>query len=572
MARTVDPITLEVLQGKLLTNVAQMSFRLIRAAHSFMIKEMEDCSASLFDAECRLLAESANIPIHLNCVGIVLKQILEHHIPAEAWQPGDVVLTNDPYLGGGSLGSAHTNDLVMYAPCFDRGRLVGFVGLMAHHLDIGAMWMGSRGWNVEIQQEGILIPPVRIAADGRLDEPMLELIVRNTRVPETLRNDLIAQFASIQAGARELEAIYAEYGAPTMAAAVEQIIRHAEARTREEIARIPDGTYRGEVPILDDGYAGGPHWLRVEIRKQGSDITFDFTGTDPQIRGPVNAPLSTTMSTIYYIVRCLTDPSIPNSEGCRRPIRIVAPEGTLVNARSPAAVNQRMVTCHSVVDLVMGALAEAIPERIIADSAGCQYNYVASYDPGRDVWESFGEVTPGGIGATATLDGMDVMACHITNCAMPAVEATEAECSVLYLRREFRQDAAGPGFRRGGSGQVEVYKVLAPEAELHRTSQKARIRPRGMAGGLPGANSRWIINEGTPKERICEFSIGDVERLEQGDTVSFYTTSGGGYGDPRRRERERVAADLRDGFISAKVAREIYGYEAAVEEEGEKVP
>jgi len=565
MSKVVDPITLEILQNKLLTNVAQISYRLIRASHSFMIKEMEDCSSSLFDAECRLLAESANIPIHLNCVGIALQQILAHHIPVAEWKPGDVVLMNDPYTKGGSLGSAHTNDLVMYAPCFSGGRLVGFVGLMAHHLDIGAQWMGSRGWNVEIQQEGLILPPIKLVNEGIMNEALLATIVRNCRVPESLHNDLLAQLASLTAGAVELEAIYDHYGLATMQAAVDQIITHAEARSRAEVARIPDGTYRGEVPILDDGYAGGPYWLRVEIRKSGSDITFDFTGTDPQIRGPVNAPLSTTMSAVYYIMRSLTDPSIPNSEGCKRPITIIAPEGTLVNAKSPAAVNQRMVTCHSLVDLVMGALADAIPDRVIADSAGCQYNYIASHNPDTDRWESFGEVTPGGIGATALLDGMDVMACHVTNCAMPTIEATEAESSVLYLKREYRTDSAGPGYRRGGSGQVQVYKLLAPESEFHRTSQKSRIAPRGIAGGGAGASGRWIINEGCEDERVCEFSIGDVERLARGDTVSFYTTSGGGYGDPTKRERALIAADLRDGFISAEHARIHYGY---VQEEG----
>jgi N-methylhydantoinase B len=233
-----------------------------------------------------------------------------------------------------------------------------------------------------------------------------------------------------------------------------------------------------------------------------------------------------------------------------------------VNARSPAAVNQRMVTCHSLVDLVMGALADAIPDRVVADSAGCQYNYVATYTPERDRWDSFGEVTPGGIGANATLDGMDVMACHVTNCAMPTIEATEAEAPVLYLRREFRANSAGAGYRRGGSGQVQVYKLLAPESEFHRTSQKARIRPRGFAGGHEGASGCWIINEGRQDERVCEHTIGDIERLSQGDTVSFYTTAGGGYGDPRTRERERVAADLRDGFITADHAFAVYGFEA----------
>lgn len=560
MKKIVDPITLEILQNKLITNVSQVTHRLIRASHSFMIKEMEDCSASLFDRECQLLAESANIPIHLNCVGICLREILDHHIPLDSWRPGDVIITNDPYAGDGSLGSAHTNDLVMYAPVFVGETLVGFAGLMAHHLDIGAQWMASRGWTVEIQQEGLILPPLKLCAEGELNEQILEIILRNTRVPQSLRNDLLAQLASLNGGVEELSSIYKTYGLETMGAAVSQIVEYAETRTRQEITKIPDGKYLGEVPILDDGFEGGPYWLRVAIEKSGSEIHFDFAGTDGQVRGPINAPLSTTLSAVYYVMRCLTDPTIPNSEGCKLPIRVTAPAGTLVNAREPAAVNQRMVTCHAIVDLIMGALANVIPERVIADSCGCQYNFVSSYDPETNRWNSFGEVTAGGIGATATKDGIDVMACHVTNCAMPTIEATEAEAPVLFLKREYRVDSAGAGFRRGGAGQIVSYKVLAPDSQFGHTSQKSTVGPRGFGGGFEGAKGTWVINEGLPTERHLEFSIGDVERLAAGDTVTFYTTAGGGFGDPTTREPHLIEADIRDGIISREHAREMYGF------------
>lgn len=560
MSNTIDPITIEIIQNKLLTNVSQITHRLIRAGHSFMIKEMEDCSASLFDRNCRLLAESANIPIHLNCVGICLRAIIENCIPVSDWHEGDVVLTNDPYLGG-SLGSAHTNDIIMYTPAFVDGELVGFAGVMAHHLDIGAMWMGSRGWNVEIYQEGLLIPPVKLAESGQMNSELFRLVLRNSRVPEALENDLLAQKSSLIAGCEELQTIYRAYGIETMETSVDQLVRYAEARSRQEISAIPDGTYRNEVQILDDGAEGGPYRLCVEILKEGSEITFDFTGTDKQMRGPVNAPLSTTMSTVYYAMRCLTDPSIPNSEGCKTPIRVIAPEGTLVNARPPAAVYQRMVTCHSLVDLIMGALADAVPERVIADSCGCQYNYVSSYDEQTKSWIGFGEVTAGGLGATADLDGIDVMACHVTNCAMPAIESSEIQAPVLFLRREYQTDSGGAGYRRGGVGQIVSYKVLASQSELQHTSQKAKVGARGFAGGLSGKSGRWVVNEGREDERALLYSLGDIERLKKDDTVTFYTTAGGGFGDPGKRERDRVQADLRDGFVSEKAAREIYDYD-----------
>lgn len=557
----VDPITFEILQNKLLTSVQQISERLIHAGYSHMIKEMEDCSASLFDAKGRLLAESANIPIHLNCVGICLKSILDAHIPLQEWHPGDVIVTNDPYLGGGSLGSAHTNDVVMFAPVFVEGTLIGFAGAMAHHLEIGSMHFGTRGWNVEIQQEGLIIPPLKLVSKGKRVEPVLDMILRNTRVPDILRNDMLAQLASVVAGGEELAQIHKSYGADTMNAVVELMMRHAEARSRQEIEAIPDGVYRAEAPILDDGFAGGPHWLRVAIHKTGSDITFDFTGTDDQIAGPVNAPQSTTLSAIYYVMRCLTDPSLPNSEGCKVPIKVIAPEGTLVNAREPAAVYQRMVVCHSLVDLIMGALADAVPNRVMANSAGCQYNSASLFDPVTRRYVAFGEVTPGGLGATHDLDGIDVMACHVTNCAMPTIEATEIEAPVLFLQREYQCDTGGAGRRRGGVGQVVTWQVLADKAEFTHTSQKAKIGALGFAGGQTGSGGTWIINEGRPDERQLAYAVGEADPLKRDDTVTFRTTAGGGFGDPKNRERERVLADLRDGLISERTAKDIYGIE-----------
>lgn len=558
-APSVDPITLEIVQSKLLTSVQHITSRLIRSAFSRMIKEMEDCSAALFDADCRLLAESANIPIHLNCVGTCLRSILDGKIPADQWAPGDVVVTNDPYLGGGSLGSAHTNDFVMFVPVFAADRLVGFAGAMAHHLDIGSANFGSRGWNTDVHQEGLLLPPLKLVNAGTRNDAILDVIVRNSRVPDILRNDVLAQLASVNAGARELANIYSTYGDETMAGVVNQMFTHAETRSRQEIALIPDGVYKSEVPILDDGFAGGPHWLRVEIHKTGEEILFDFTGTDPQIRGPVNAPLSTTMSAVYYVMRCLTDPSLPNSEGCKTPIRIVAPEGTLVNAREPAAVYQRMVVCHSLIDLVMGALADAIPDRVIADSCGCQYNSGSAFNPITKRYASWGEVTPGGIGATRDLDGMDVMACHVTNCALPPIEAAEIEAPVLFIRREYRQDSGGAGRRRGGSGQTVTWQVLADGAEFGHTSQKSLVKPRGFDGGLDGANGYWVINEGRADERRLDHAIGEAKALARGDTVTFHTTAGGGFGDPKLRERDLVLADLRNEMISESAAKNLYG-------------
>lgn len=557
----VDPVTLEIVRNALTATARRITRRMIRSANSFIVKEMEDCSASLLDAQGQLLAEEAGPPIQLNTVGICLETILEHYFPPEAWKPGDVVLTNDPFAGDGSLAATHANDYLCFHPIFFEGQLVAFSGLMVHHMDIGAMHMGTRGWGTEIFQEGLRIPPLKLVENGIVDRKLMAVILLNTRTPEVHENDVISQLSSVQVAAEDVLALFRRYGAGTMRACFDELIDFSERRTREEIARIPDGVYRHEEPILDDGAAGGPYWLRLAVRKTGSDITFDFTGTDPQIKGPINCPLATALASIYYAMRCVTDSSIPSNEGCKRPIHVVAQPGSLVNARPPAAVMQRMIVCHSIVDLIMGALAQAVPDRVMGDSCGCLYNYSMAIDPARGRRVMFGEVVPGGIGATADADGINVMACHVTNCHIPPIEAIETESPVRYLRRELRVDSGGPGRWRGGVGQVLAYEILGEDPQLHHTSQKSVSLPQGTVGGMPGDGGRWMINEGTAAERRLAFAIGEIEPLRRGDTVTHYTPGGGGYGCPHTREPERVLADVRAGLVSAEIARAVYGVE-----------
>lgn len=557
----VNPITLEIVRNALTMIAEQIARRMIRSGTSYIIKEMEDCSAALFDARGRLLSESASIPIHLNCIGITLKTVLDHYFPVDTWRPGDVVITNDPYAGGGSLSSHHTNDIIAFHPVFVDERLAGFTALNVHHMDIGAMWMGTRGWGVEIWQEGLRIPPLKLIREGRRDEALMALILNNTRVPMILENDLMAEAAGIQVGAEEFSALFANFGTATVLACFDELIRQSELRTRAEIASIPDGIYRHEEKILDDGAKGGPYTLKLAMTVAGDTITFDFTGTDTQIDGPINAPLSATMAATYYVMKCITDPTIPNTEGCNVPVTIIAPAGSLVNAQLPAACFQRMIVCHTIVDLVMGAVAQASPERAMADSCGCLYNSTVA--PNLDTGEIgvASEVVPGGIGATALGDGLDVMSCHVTNCPIPPIEATETEAPVLYLRREYAPDTGGAGRWRGGVGQVLEYKVLGKKPLFHHTSQKSVITPQGMLGGLPGAGGGWVINRGTETERRLEYAIGDVEFLNQGDTVTHVSPGGGGYGAPLERERESVLADVRAGLVSPEAALALYNVE-----------
>lgn len=554
----VDPVTQEIIRNALRAAARRITRRMIRSANSFIVKEMEDCSASILDPDGQLLAEEAGPPIQLNTVGICLKTILAHYFPKEAWRPGDVVLTNDTFAGNGSLAATHGNDYLVFHPVFFDGELVAFTGLMVHHLDIGAMHMGTRGWGVEIFQEGVRIPPLKLVEEGRLDQKVMAIILTNTRTPEVHENDVLSQLSSVQVAAEDVLALYGKYGRETMRTCLDDLLDYSERRTREQIALIPDGTYTHAEPVLDDGACGGPYWLRLKVVKSGTDLLFDFNGTDPQIKGPINSPLATTLAAIYYAMRCITAADIPSNEGCKRPIRVEAPPGSLVNARSPAAVMQRMVVCHSIVDLIMGALADAVPERVMGDSCGCLYNYSMAIEPRSNRRVMFGEVVPGGIGATVDADGINVMACHVTNCHIPPIEAIETESPVRYLRRELRSDSGGAGRHRGGVGQVLTYRILGDDPQLHHTSQKSVSLPQGTAGGLPGDGGRWMINEGTGEERRLAYAIGEIEQLRQGDTVTHYTPGGGGYGPPQERDPERVRADVEAGLVSVESAAAIY--------------
>lgn len=560
-----DPVTVEII-GNALTGIAnRITSRMIHAAEAMVIKEGEDCSSALFDRNGQLLAESHTCPILRNAVGTCIKTILEQYFPLESWKPGDVVITNDPFAGGESYSTAHSNDFCSLQPVFNDGRLVAFAGLVVHHMDIGSANMAGQGWNQNIFQEGVRVPPLKVVEEGRLDQKVIDIILTNTRVPGVLKNDLTAQIACTGKAVPEIEALFAKYGSNRVEASFATLIDKSERLTRMEIAKIPDGDYTNEIHIMDDGARGGPYPLRVRIEKRGTEMTFDFTGTHDQIVGPINAPLSTVWGAVLFTMRCMMDPSIPCTEGGIRPIRIVAPPGTLVNARYPAAVWQRMVVCQALIDLIMGAMAEAAPERVIADSSGIQYNYVSSSPTsfGRALF--FGKNELGGVGASHAADGINVVAPHLNNCPLPSAEALEVEYPVLYLGREVRQDSGGAGRWRGGLGGALRYRVLQDDLSLFFSNQKSTAAAQGRSGGKPGATARLVVNEGTAEEQVLSGISNGSHPLKAGDVITLYTPGGGGFGAPGERKPEHIAADIEAGFVSAEAARRDYGYEPAAD-------
>ena len=446
-----DPILLEVVNNALRSVAEQMSATMVRSSYSTIVKEMRDCSSAIFDDSGRLLAEGANIPIHLNCLSPCLSTILTHFFPKESMDPGDLIVTNHPYAGGQSLGSHHTKDLIMVEPVFYKGvELVGFSVTMLHHSDVGGAYAGD-SWTEEIFQEGFLIEPVKLYEKGVRNEALWRVMLNNTRVPRNMQGDLMAQISGCHIGTEGMNALIEKYGLLVIKSVTEELLNYSEKLTRLEISRMPDGKYSHEEKILDDGYRGGPYNLRLTVEIKGSNITFDFTGTDAQIKGPVNCPLSATISSVYYTMRALTNPHIPTNYGCQRPINVIAPLGTLVNPTMPMGTYQRMVTDHILVDLVMGALAETVPMKVMADSCGCVYDFCSAKNiethPGGDVGNRhyWGEVVPGGLGARYTKDGVTIMSCNVTNCPIPPLESQEIESPFLFLERVIQPDSAGPG-------------------------------------------------------------------------------------------------------------------------------
>lgn len=562
-----NAILLEVVNNALRSVAEQMTATMVRSSYSTIVKEMMDCSSAIFDSKGRLLSEGANVPIHLNCLGPCLNTVLTKFFSKDEMNPGDLILTNHPYAGGESLGSHHTKDLIMIAPVFtdDEQELVAFSVTMLHHKDVGGVWTGD-SWTVEIWQEGFLMEPVKLYDRGVRNEALWNIILNNTRNPRDMKGDLMAQISACNIGGKGFKEIVKKYGLDLVNDVTEDLLSYSEKLTRQEISKIKDGRYEHEEKILDDGFQGGPYTLKLTVIVEGDNITFDYTGTDKQIRGPINSPLSATISATYYTMRCITNAYIPSNQGCHRPIKVIAPEGTLVNCTMPNGCFQRMVTDHILVDLIMGAMAEAIPDKVMADSCGTNYDFCSgtnleTHPRGGEVnhRQYWGEIVPGGLGARPDNDGITIMSCHVTNCPIPPLEAQEIEAPMLFIERSILPDSEGAGKYRSGFAQRRKWKLVGYDGIFSHVSQKSKVPPQGIFGGMPGETSKWIINEGTEKEQVLEYAMGDVIFLNYGDTVTCITASGGGFGDPKERDPARVLEDWEMGLVSIENAREKYG-------------
>jgi len=536
----VDPITVEVIGSALSSITEEMGEALVRASYSTNIKERRDCSTALFDTAGRTLCQAEHIPIHLGSFIGIIEHVLKRH-PVAEMRPGDVFVGNDAYEGGGT----HLPDIVLAEPIFWQDRIVAWAVNLAHHSDFA-----DRG-HAHIYQEGLRIPPIRLYRAGELQRDVQELILLNCQVPRERLSDLRAQMAANRLGVQRFQALCAKYGAETVLAAGDALLDYAERKMRAGIAAIPDGTYRFR-DTHDSPELPGELPLSVAITVQGDAMRLSFDGP-PQVRAGINMTYTALLATVYYAVKTVVDPTLLPNAGLARPLDVTATEGSVLNCTHPAAVNARLSTCQRVVDLIHGALAQAVPERVTAAHNGACF--VASFvgrQPGSGEPWVYLETIGGGFGARATKDGLDGVHVHTTNTSNLPVEALEIEYPLTLMRYELVNGSGGPGTQRGGMGIRRVYRAEA-ECRLRVDGSRLKSPPWGLQGGMAGAMGRFVYSNG-----VQPFEYGQGV-LKPGEWVEIITSGAGGYGAPAGRDRQAVARDVAEGRITAEDARRIYG-------------
>lgn len=541
----VDPVTVEVIGNAIASIADEMGETLIRASYSTNIKERRDCSTVIFDATGRTLYQAEHIPIHLGSLMGVVAAIVERHDVADI-ADGDLFIGNDAYTGGGT----HLPDIVAASPIFFAGQLVGWATNLAHHADFV-----DRG-HAHIFQEGLRIPPIRLQRRGEMQRDVLDLILLNCQVPNERQADLRAQIAANRFGVQRFQAMCERYGVSLLTQAFDELLDYAERRMRAGIETIPDGVYSFEDQFECDELTE-TLTFRVRIEVKGDAIELDFAGNPPQVRAGLNMVETALLATVYYAIKTVTDPDAPPNSGLFRPIKVIAEPGSILNAVSPAAVNGRTNTCQRVVDVIHGALAPAIPERIIAACNGAvTASTFSGVNPRTGNFYVYLETLGGGFGARATKDGLDGVQVHITNTSNLPVEGLEPEYPLRVERYELERDSGGCGKWRGGMGFRRQIRSLHDDCRVNMRGTRRTSAPWGLFGGRDGGCYHVELDDG-----VAPFTLSNG-LLSAGQSIAIVTPGAGGYGSPSERAKEQVRQDLREDRISMQVARDIYSLEA----------
>ena len=527
-----------------------MASALRRSAYSTNIKTRHDFSCAIFDLNKRTVAQSFSQPNHLGSLVETVPRALDAYGP-ERLGEGDGILVNFPYGGG-----VHLNDIALISPIFYDGHVVGYVASLAHHVDVGGGAPASIGAFREIYQEGVIIPPVKFVAGGQINRDVFDLVLAQVRAKRETAGDFRAQIASNNTGIRRMTALLDRMGVETVGRYVDELIEYTNRRTQAELAKLPRGVYAGEGYLDSDGYTEAPVSLAVRVTIDDDGLLFDFTGSDLQRRAPVNSTHAQTHSGVAFVLKCLIDPDVPVNAGFYRNVRMVAPEGTVVNCTEPYPVVGGWETQIRLADVIFKALAQAIPEKVPAGTEAmiCHSGFGGS-DPYRDETYCFLETIAGGYGGRASKDGPDAVQPHGKNTANAPVEETELNYPVRITRYELVENSDGPGKYRGGLGLRRDYFFPDHEASFTILADRERWGPHGLFGGLPGERAHYVLN---PHSDATELGSKVTVQLKENDVVSYRTCGGGGYGPPENRDPEDVLWDVRNGKVSLERAAKVY--------------
>jgi N-methylhydantoinase B len=528
-----------------------MALTVMRTAHSGIVKDSMDYSTAFCDRRGRVIAQGLTIVCHLGSFPDAVASVLTKYAGNIA--PGDMFILNDPYGSGG----IHLPDIFIFKPIFVDGELQGFSGVIAHHTDVGGIVPGSNSTDsTEIYQEGLRIPTLKLYDRGAANEALFALIEKNVRVPDKVLGDLRAQIAAAHIGERQYLALVNRYGAGDLRRYMDALLDYTEELARQEIRDLPDGIYEFTDHIDADNIAEGPVVIRVALTIEGDRVTADLEGSTPQVKAGINSPLPFTKAAVYGAIRLIMDPNIPNSSGYTRLIDVKTPEASVVNPRLPAPCGARGITGFRIMDAVLGALAQAVPDRVPADGdGGNTIISIGGYDADLRAF-AFVDLFAGARGARPSGDGPEGVAHPAANISNTPVEIAEVETPVRIEAYGMLQDTGGAGKYRGALAQVRRVRCLADEAVLQLRSDKRRFPPYGLQGGRPGAPSWNTLNPGDDEVTLPTMGTTAMKR---GDVILHFTASGGGWGDPLERDPQMVLADVVSERESIDHARREYG-------------
>ncbi len=540
---TLDPVTLEIMFNALRSVADETFVALMKSAYSTNIKERRDHSTAIMDTAGRLIVQAdASLPIHLASMGGLMRALIDKF--GDDVNEGDIFIANDPHVAGGT----HLPDINMAMPVFHDGNLVAFMCNIAHHADVGGSVPGSMaGGMTEIYQEGLRIPVVRLFKAGELQTDLMDLVLLNVRVPAERRGDYYAQIAACRLGNTRLGEIAAQYGLPAVREAFDQIVERTAGRMRTAIGELPDGVYRFEDVMDDDGMGTEDIPIAVEITISGEDIHFDFTGTARQVAGNINVTRNATQASVCYALKALLDPDAPNNQGVLDLPKLTVEKGSLLDAAFPAPVAARANTCQRIIDVILGALAPAKPEAAVAAANGANTTAVFSgIDPRTGEGYVYLETLGGGFGGRAAKDGKDGVQVHITNTSNLPVESIEMEYPLRVRSYGFVEESGGAGAHRGGLGLERIVEPVGHACVFNGAGERFAHSPWGLFGGSGGKPGEFRhLGANGASTRLPNKPIG--VRIGSGEGVVIRSPGAGGYGAPSDRSEEALRDDAESG-------------------------